>query len=114
MIVAIYEVKHGSKMEIPLDFTADNGEVIADVGAIEAWLRYAGHKPTEVTADMAKVAEFTVQERDTGDGWLLLMSAEECADLQPGFHVTDLRIGDQNSPTTAIINIILPVTGGAA
>lgn len=113
MIVAIYEVKRGSRIIVPLDFTADAGETVADAGTIEAWLRYAGHRPTEVTDDMPKVASFAVEERGNDDGWLLRIDAEVSELLEPGFYLTDIRIGDQISPTTAIINIILPVTGGA-
>jgi hypothetical protein len=113
MIVAIYEFKRGSIIAVPLDFTADDGEVLADVTGMSAWLRFAGFRPSEVTDDMPKVAEFAIEQRGNNEGWILTIDADASAALDPGFHVTDIRVGDQISPVTAIINITLPVTGGA-
>lgn len=115
MIVAHYVHTRGSYIAVPLDFSGDGGETLADV-AIEAWLRHAGFQPTEVTDDMEKVAEFAVEPRGGNAGWFLTIGEATSATFEPGFYLTDIRItAGGNSITSdrlALIEITLPVTGG--
>jgi hypothetical protein len=112
MIVAHYRFPRGARIVIPLGFHADASERAADIG-VTAWLLYSGARPTEVTADMEKVADFTIEERGQNKGWFLTI--EESDDLAVGFHLTAIRATSEDSSDTsdriALVEITQPVTG---
>lgn len=122
MIAAHYRFPRGSSIVIPLDFAADDGETTASI-YISAWLRFAGQRAEEVTADMVKVAEFTVEPRSRNEGWFLRIP--DSSALEPGFYLTDIRMEDSPiaeampggdvliSDRLALIEITLPVTGAS-
>jgi hypothetical protein len=118
MIVAHYRFTRGSPIEVPLEFKADASEKLADV-TVEAWLRYSGFRPKDVTPDMGLSGEFSVEERGENAGWLLVIPSAESAGLDLGYHVTDLRVTTDDgigrtSDRVALIEIVEPVTGGGA
>lgn len=111
MIVYYDRIPRGSMIVIPLDLDADDGET-ADDFAVSSWLRFARYRAEQVTADMPKVAEFTVEPRDDRSGWLLVLEPEDSAALEPGFYLADVKVEDRISDRLALIEITLPVTGG--
>lgn len=105
------EYPRGGVIRLAIDFSATDGETLADIDLIEADLRAAGFKPSIITEDMPLVGSFTVEERDDNAGWLLTFADTNALAL--GWYAVDLRMvigGEPQISPPACLEITEAVT----